>query len=292
MKNCSAQVSKAKLDLESMRFQNSEHERRSTILRNHDEVTVGGVLQSLKERHVSAVRYTAIQQKLGTALDFLAGQAERDGENNYQDRMIKVPLKAGDFANVIKEVDKVVREMPRKFTATMGEKPEKTVGFILEILVRVQLPPQRVALMDAMRACKDAGGDLLVSLQTYYAIRDRVVETAGSEQARDGIMAAAGDDGRILYKIIEVAFVPVSPSLVHTLSGDVNEFGVRDVGQALHQGFAAFATAVRLMAKDDVLEMVNDSFELVLNGTELFLTNKARCLGHFDLVVTSGLTSA
>jgi len=104
MENYSAQTSKAKLDLESMRFQNSEHGRRSTILRNHDEVTVGGVLQSLKERHVSTVRYTAMQQKLGTALDFLAGQAERDGENNYQDRMIRVPLKAGDFANIIKEV--------------------------------------------------------------------------------------------------------------------------------------------------------------------------------------------
>jgi hypothetical protein len=36
------------------------------------------------------------------------------------------------------------------------------------------------------------------------------------------------------------------------------------------------------MAKADVLEMVNDLFELVLNGTEHFLTNEARCLGHYE----------
>ena len=80
MENYRTQASKAKLDLDAMRFQNSEHGRRSTLLRNNDEVTVGGVLQSLKERHV---RYTAMQQKFGTALDFLAGKAEQDGENNW-----------------------------------------------------------------------------------------------------------------------------------------------------------------------------------------------------------------
>jgi len=204
----------------------SEHGRRSTILKNNDEVTVGGVLQSLKERHVSAVRYTAMQQKFGTALDFLAGKAEQDGENNYQDRMLKTPLKAVDFANVIKEVAQVVKDMPRKFTAVMGEKPEKVVVFILEILGKLQLPPQRVALMDRMRASRDAGGDMLVALQTYYMIRDSAIEAADSQNAKDGIMAAAADDGRILSKIIEVAFVPVSPALAHALSGDVNEFGI------------------------------------------------------------------
>ena len=78
--------------------------------------------------------------------------------------MIKVALKPVDFANVLKEVEKVVKDMTRKFTAAMGEKPEKTVDFILDILGRLQLPPQRVTLMDAMRASKDAGGDLLVAL--------------------------------------------------------------------------------------------------------------------------------
>ena len=122
----------------------------------------------------------------------------------------------------------------------------------------------------------------MVALQTYYTIRDRAVDAAGSEQAKEAIMAAAGDDGRILSKIIEVVFVPISPALASSLSGDVNEFGIHDVGQALPQGFAAFATAIRIMAKADVLEMVNDLFELVLNGTEHFLTNEARCLGHYE----------
>jgi hypothetical protein len=42
-------------------------------------------------------------------------------------------------------------------------------------------------------------------------------------------MEAAGDDGRILSKIIEVVFVPLSPALASSLSGDVNEFGIHDV---------------------------------------------------------------
>ncbi len=72
------------------------------------------------------------------ALDFLAGKAEEHGEKSFQDRMVKAPLKAVDLANVLKGVDRVVKETP-KFTATMGEKPEKVVGFILEILGKLQL---------------------------------------------------------------------------------------------------------------------------------------------------------
>jgi hypothetical protein len=58
------------------------------------------------------------------------GKTEEDGENSFQDRMVKAPLKAVDLANVLKEVDRVVKETP-KFTATMGEKPEKVSSRVM-----------------------------------------------------------------------------------------------------------------------------------------------------------------
>jgi hypothetical protein len=144
--------------------------------------------------------------------------------------------------------------------------------------------------MDAMRASKDAGGDMMKAIQTFFAIRNSALEAAETEAAKEGIMAAAGDDGRILAKIIEVAFVPISPALAHQITGDVNQYGIRDVGKALNQGFAAFAAAIRLMAKADIMEMVNDLFELVLNGTEHFVNREARCLGSFEEYVTERIT--
>jgi chromosome segregation ATPase len=70
MENYRAQTDKAKLELDSMRFQSSGHGRRATLLRSNDEVTVGGVLQSLKERTVSATRNPALQEKYDATLDF------------------------------------------------------------------------------------------------------------------------------------------------------------------------------------------------------------------------------
>jgi hypothetical protein len=195
MENYRTQADKAKLELDAMRFQSSGHGRRATLLRSTDEVTVGGVLQSLKERSVSATRNPALQEKYDAALDFLTGKTEEDGENSFQDWMVKAPLKEVDLANVLKEVDRVVKETP-KFTATMGKKPEKVVGFILEILGKLQLPPSRVALMDAMRASEDAGGDMMKEIQTFFASRNNALEAAETEAAKEGITAAiSGQDG-------------------------------------------------------------------------------------------------
>ncbi len=115
---------------------------------------------------------------------------------------------------------------------------------------------------------------------TTRKTKDELQESLEIE--REGIMTATGDDGRILAKIIEVAFVPISPALAHQITGDVNQYVIRDVGKTLNQGFAAFAAPIRLMAKDDIMEMVNDLFELVLNGTEHFVNREARCLGSFE----------
>ncbi len=289
MENYRVQSDKVKLELDVMLFQSSGHGRRVTLLRSDDEVTVGGVLQSLKERSVSATRNPALKEKYDASLDFLSGKTEEDGENSFQHRMVKDPLKTVDLANVLKEVDRVVKETP-KFTVTMGEKSEKVVGFILEILVKLQLPPPRVTLMDAMWASKDAGGDMMKAIQTFFAIRNNALEAAETETAKEGIMAATGDDGRILAKIIEVAFVPISPALTHQITGDVNQYVIRDVGKALNQGFAAFAAAIRLMTKADIMEMVNDLFELVLHGTEHFVNREAHCLGSLEEYVTERIT--
>ena len=55
-----------------------------------------------------------------------------------------------------------------KFTLAMGEKPEKIVAYILEVLGK--LGQQRVTLMDVMRSAKDSGGSSVKALQTYYSI--------------------------------------------------------------------------------------------------------------------------
>jgi hypothetical protein len=217
------------------------------------------------------------------------GKAEEDGENSFQDRMVKAPLKVVDLANVLMEVDRVVKETP-KFTVTMVEKPEKVVGFVLEVLGKLRLPPPRVTLMDTMRASKDDGGDMMKAIQTFFAIRNSALEEEETEAAKEGIMTVAGDDGRILAKIIEVAFVPISPALAHQITGDVNQYVIRDVGKALNQGFTAFTAAIRLMAKADIMEMVNDLFELVLHGTEHFVNREVHCLGSFEEYVTDRIT--
>ncbi len=78
----------------------------------------------------------------------------------------------------------------------MGEKPEKVVGFILEILVNLQLPPPRVALMDAMWTSKDAGGDMMKEIQTFFASLNSALEAAETEAAKEGItVAISGQDG-------------------------------------------------------------------------------------------------
>ena len=128
-------------------------------------MTVVGVLQALKgSPKTSSTSNPTLQKSYDAALDFLMEQAVEDGEDNVQDRMIKTPLKQTDLVLLFKEVVQVVESMP-KFTLAMGEKSEKTVTYILDVLGK--LGQQRVALMDTMRAAKDTGGSSLKGMETY-----------------------------------------------------------------------------------------------------------------------------
>ncbi len=140
-----------------------------------------------------------------------------------------------------------------------------------------------MALMDAMRAAKDAGGSALKALQTYYGIRNSARDSATTAETKADIMAASGDDGRVLGKIVELAFVPISTALAREMLGDSNHHGIRDIGHTLKQGFIVFTAAVRLIAKVDPKEMANDFFELTLMGSEWFVGKEARCLEVFEL---------
>ena len=296
VENFRASLESVQQELDNLRFENARgparisegHGRRATLLRSNGDLTVVGVLQALKgSPKTSSTSNPALQKTYDAALDFLMEQAIGDCENNVQDRMIKTPLKQADLGNLLKEVGQVVMGM-RKFTLAMGEKPEKIVAYILEVLGK--LGQQRVALMDAMRAAKDAGGSALKALQTYYGIRNSARDAATTAEAKADIMAASGDDGRVLGKIVELAFVPISTALAREMLGDSNHHGIRDIGHTLQQGFTAFTAAVRLMAKADPKEMANDFFELALMGSEWFVGKEARCLEAFELLCIDKLT--
>jgi hypothetical protein len=216
-------------------------------------LTVVGVLQALKgSPKTSSTINPDLQKSYDAALDFLMEQAVEDGEDNVHDRMIKTPLKQTDLVLLLKEVVQVVAAMP-KFTWVRGEKPEKTVTYILDVLGK--LGQQRVVLIDAMRAAKDAGGSSLKAMQTYYGIRNSARNVVTTTAAKSNIMTAAGDNGRILGKIVELAFVPISTALAREMPGDSNHHGIRDIGDTLKQGFTALTAAIRLMAKADPMEM-------------------------------------
>jgi hypothetical protein len=91
-------------------------------------------------------------------------------------------------------------------------------------------------------------------------------------------MVAACDDGRILGKIVELAFVPISTALTREIPGDSNHHGIRDIGDTLKQGFTALAAAIRLMTEADPMEMSDDFFELANKGSDWFMDKEARCL--------------
>jgi hypothetical protein len=204
-------------------------------------LTVVGVLQALKgSPKTSSTSNPDLQKSYDAALDFLMEQTVEDDEDNVQDRMIKTPLKQTDLVLLLKEVVQVVAVMP-KFTLAMGEKPEKTVTYILDVLGK--FGQQQVALMDAMRATKDAGGSSLKTMQTYYGIRNSARNVATTTAVKSDIMATAGDDSRILDKIVELTFVPISTALAREMTGDSNHHDIRDIGDTLNQGFTVFATA-------------------------------------------------
>jgi hypothetical protein len=43
---------------------------------------------------------------------------------------------------------------------------------------------------------------------------------------KSDIMSATGDDGRILVKIVDLVFVPISTTLTREMSGDSNNHGI------------------------------------------------------------------
>jgi hypothetical protein len=97
-------------------------------------LTVVGVLQALKgSPKTSSTSIPVLQKSYDTTFDFCMEQAVEDDEDNVQDRMIKTPLKETDLVRLLKEVVQVVATMPN-FTLVMGEKPEKTVTYILDVL--------------------------------------------------------------------------------------------------------------------------------------------------------------
>ena len=267
----------------------SGYGRRATLLRSDGNLTITGVLQSLKETPSSRTTYNpAQQQQYAEALDILAAQVQIDGENNIQDRMVRTPLKATDLQTVLKEVKEVITKLP-KFTQADGEKPEKLVAYVLEVLGHLQ--QQRTALMDAMRASQDAGGSSTKAMSAYFEIRNRALDAASTQLAKDNIAAAAGDDGSILTKIVEVAFASVSPALAREMAGDIHQHGIRELANKIHVGLASFAAAIRLMTKADPMEMADAFFELALEGSSVFINKECKCLGSSEVFFVERLTT-
>jgi hypothetical protein len=77
--------------------------------------------------------------------------------------------------------------------------------------------------------------------------------------------AATGDDGGILVKIVEVAFVPESQALAKQMSGDESFHGVKQIGNKLDIGFTCFTLAVRKFAKTNTLDVADDIFYIYDN---------------------------
>ena len=139
-----------------------------------------------------------------------------DGEDNVQDRMIKTPIKQTDLVLLLKEVVQVVAQVH----VDNGRKARKDVTYILDVLGK--FGQQRVALMDTMRVAKDAGGSSLKAMQTYYGIRNSVLNAATTTAVKSDIMTVAGDDDRILGKIVELTFVPITTALAREMPHDSN----------------------------------------------------------------------
>ncbi len=154
--------------------------------------------------------------------------------------------------------------------------------YILDVLGKLE--QQRVALMDAMRAAKDSGGSSVKVIQTYYGIRNSTRNAATTTAAKSDIMPVAGDDDRILGKIVELAVVPISTALAREMPGDSNHHVIRDIGDTLRQGFTALTAVIRLMVKVDPMEMSDDFFELANKGSDWFKGKKARCLYAYVLL--------
>ncbi len=95
-------------------------------------------------------------------------------------------------------------------------------------------------------------------------VQDRMIKTP----LKHTDLVAAGDDDRILGKIVELAFVPISPALTREMPDDSNHHGFLDIGDTLKQGFTSHAAVIRLMTKADPMEMSDDFFELANKGSD------------------------
>ncbi len=65
--------------------------------------------------------------------------------------------------------------------------------------------------------------------------------------AKDNILETTSDDGRILIKIMELVFVPISPALVRKIPGDTNQHGICDIGSTIKEGVTVFTVTIRLL---------------------------------------------
>jgi hypothetical protein len=144
--------------------------------------------------------------------------------------------------------------------------------------------------MDTMRETKDTGGSLLKAMQTYYGIRNNAHNATTTTTVKSDIMTAAGDDGRILGKIVELAFVPISTVLTGEMSDDSNHYVIRDSGDTLKQGFTTLVVVNRLMVKVDPMEMSDDFFELANKGSDWFVDKEVRYLEVYALLCFEKLT--
>ncbi len=133
-------------------------------------------------------------------------------------------------------------------------------------------PSQRVALQDGLRSGKEQGGDVLVCMEKYHNIIEMTEENM-TEDERKLMQEATGDDGDILVKIVEVAFVPV---LAKKMSDDERFHGEKEIGDKLAMGFTYFTLVVHIFAKTNILDVADDMFYIYDNRQELFITQEAQ----------------
>jgi hypothetical protein len=116
-------------------------------------------------------------------------------------------------------------------------------------------------------------------MEKYHNIIEMTEENM-TEVERKLMQEATGDDGDILVKIVEVAFVPENKALAKQMSGD-ERFHGEEIGDKLALGFTCFTLAVRIFAKTNILDVTDDMFYIYDNRQDLFITREARCLGAF-----------
>jgi hypothetical protein len=250
--------------------------RRSTMLRNEGNLQACSIVTAIKDAPLRVPIHPVLDKVWARNMEYIAQRAERNVGDEMQNRAPKAPLKPADLATYLTKLDKVIKEY--RFTSCMGEKSENLFGYVLEVLSRG--PSQRVALQDGLRSGKEEGGDVLVCMEKYHSIIDMAAENM-TEDERKLMQAATGDDGDILVKIVEVAFVPESEALAKQMSGDERFHGAKEIGDKLAMGFTCFTLAVRIFAKTNILDVADDIFYIYDNRQELFVTQEARCLGAF-----------